>query len=323
MRGVIRSLARQIQNALVVLLQVDPHQQVASAIFVLLFVVAINVASNAGSTLLAGIPAWLLLLAPLAVFLLFAVWLALHRRQLPPPRPPAMAPNLGEYPALVAMLGIFVSRGDPQHADAARRQEWRLPHLRTALDADAPDWDAILDRVEASNLQPLLQAIRHHDRHGGLHHIWLISTADVVAEDGRVLQAGSCHLAPCVERIVRQGLHHDLAVHHTDPMLLVLPDDIGSSYRAVNEIYMVAAPRLGLHPYQVIADITGGRATMTAGMILACAPRGYPLQYTSTVVDPATKQVTELPQPQRLRVDTRAVLRQALEAVNARLGVEE
>jgi CRISPR-associated endonuclease Cas2 len=204
----------------------------------------------------------------------------MHRRQLPPPRPPAMAPNLGEYPALVAMLGIFVSRGDPQHADAARRQEWRLPHLRTALDADAPDWDAIQDRVEASNLQPLLQAIRHHDRHGGLHHIWLISTADVVADDGRVLQAGSCHLAPCVERIVRQGLHHDLAVHHTDPMLLVLPDDIGSSYRAVNGIYTVAAPRLGLYPYQVIADITGGRATMTAGMILACAPRGYPLQYS-------------------------------------------
>jgi hypothetical protein len=106
-------------------------------------------------------------------------------------------------------------------------------------------------------------------------------------------------------------------------MLVVVPDDIGPTYEAVNYVYTQAAPRAGLHPYQVIADITGGRATMTAGMILACAPRGYPLQYTSTLVDPATKEAGERPQPQRLHVDTRAVLRHALEAVNARLGVEE
>lgn len=312
----LRSVSRQIQSALVVLLQVDPQQQLVIGVFVFLFVVAINIASNAASNLLADLPEWLLLLAPAPVFGVFALWLAAQRRSERAPHDPELTTELGEYPGLIAMLGIFRSPGDPKGEGAAARP-WQIEQLRAALDAEEPDWRVILDHVDNSNLQPLLQAIRHHDHNGQLRRLWLIATADVKRPDA--VQQGSRLLAPLVEKIVVRGLGHNVVCHYGEPPLIVPPDDIGATYRAVNYIYEQAAPQVGLRPYQVIADITGARATMTSGMILACAPRGYPLQYTSTIVDPAAKETNELPTPQRLRIDTRGILRHALEAVDARL----
>jgi hypothetical protein len=312
----LRSVSRQIQSALFVLLQVDPQQQLVIGVFVLFFVVAINVASNAASTLLAGFPDWLLLVTPAPVFGAFVFWLAVQRRRLTAPHDPELTPELGEYPGLVAMLGIFRSRGNPE-SEGLPSRPWQIEQLRAALDAEAPDWQVILNHVDNSNLQPLLQAIRHHDRNGRLRHVWLIATTDVVQPDA--VQGGSRHLAPLVAKIVGSGLGHRVICHYGEPALVVLPDDIGATYRAVNSVYEQAAPQVGLQPYQVIADITGARATMTSGMILACAPRGYPLQYTSTVVDPAAKEANVLPTPQRLRIDTREILRHALEAIDARL----
>jgi energy-coupling factor transporter transmembrane protein EcfT len=319
----IRSITRQVQNALVVLLQVDPRQQIAIVLFVLFFVFSLNIAANAVTALLAFSPNWLLVLAPLFVFVAFMLWLVFQRRHLAVPRDPELTSDLGEYPGLVAMLGLFNSHGNPK-AEGAAQKPWRIEHLMTAMNAPDPDWSTILDQVDHSNLQPLLQAIRHHDRHHdrhqGLRHVWLITTADVTGPEGATIQAGSHHLAPLVEKIVKQKLaDHKAVFHYIDPELIVPPDDIGPTYRAVDFIYQQAIVRAGLKPYQVIADITGARATMTSGMILACAPRGYPLEYTSTIVDPATKTSSQLPVPQRLHVDTREILRHSLEAVNARL----
>lgn len=176
--------------------------------------------------------------------------------------------------------------------------------------------------VEASNLQPLLQAVRHHDADGTLRHVWLITTADVVGPDRVVRQTGSQRLGAIIETILLHDCGAHLTVHFADPPLIVAPDDVGPTYRALRYVYDVEVSRVGLRPYQVIADITGARATMTAGMVLACAPRGYPMEYTSTIIDPATKAPSDLPVPQRLRVDTREVLQHSLEALNDRLERE-
>jgi hypothetical protein len=308
----LQMIRRQMRNALILLLQIEPQQQLIFALFLLLFLIALNVASNAASNLLATVSDWLLLLSPLLLFVIFVLWLLIQQRRVALPRDPTLDPDLGHYPGLVAMLGIFNDRSG---------QPWKLANLKAALEEKSPDWGAVLAHAEYSNLQPLLEAVRHHDRDGELRHLWLISTLDLKKPDGNEIQ-GSHALAPLVERIIQHVCSQHVAVYREDKELIVAPDDVTPTYRALTYIYGVEAPRVGLHPYQIIADITGARATMTAGMILACAPRGFPLQYTSTLADPATKEENDRPQPQRLQIDTYGLLRHALQAVDQRLDHE-
>lgn len=53
---------------------------------------------------------------------------------------------------------------------------------------------------------------------------------------------------------------------------------IQAAYDAVQHIYLVQAPRVGLTAQQVIADFTGGAKPLSAGMLLACGDR-RPMQY--------------------------------------------
>jgi hypothetical protein len=58
------------------------------------------------------------------------------------------------------------------------------------------------------------------------------------------------------------------------------PFDLQETYALVRHIYQEEAPQAGLGPDQVVADLTGGTAMMTAGMALACRER-WPMEYVT------------------------------------------
>jgi hypothetical protein len=67
--------------------------------------------------------------------------------------------------------------------------------------------------------------------------------------------------------------------------------DSQGCYQTVVDIYREEAPRRGLSPRQVIADITGGTKPMTLGMIVACLEGDYPIEHVPAAFD-ATGQPT-------------------------------
>jgi hypothetical protein len=71
--------------------------------------------------------------------------------------------------------------------------------------------------------------------------------------------------------------------------------DSQGCYRAVANIYREEAPRRGLSPQGVIADITGGTKPMTLGMIVACLEGDYPIEHVPTAFDAAGQPTGPLP----------------------------
>ena len=58
------------------------------------------------------------------------------------------------------------------------------------------------------------------------------------------------------------------------------PFDLQETYAMVRRIYVEGVPAADLQPDQVVADLTGGTAMMTAGMALACRDR-WPMEYVT------------------------------------------
>ena len=52
-------------------------------------------------------------------------WLAVQRRRDTAPHDPELSPELGQYPGLIAMLGIFRSRGDPEEEGSRHGRKGR------------------------------------------------------------------------------------------------------------------------------------------------------------------------------------------------------
>jgi hypothetical protein len=77
--------------------------------------------------------------------------------------------------------------------------------------------------------------------------------------------------------------------------------DSQACYQAVLDIYRREAPRQGISPEQVIADITGGTKPMTMGMIVACLEGDYPIEHVPTAFDAAGQPTGPLP-PIQIRV---------------------
>jgi hypothetical protein len=71
--------------------------------------------------------------------------------------------------------------------------------------------------------------------------------------------------------------------------------DSQGCYQAVLHIYREEAPRLGLDPDQVVADITGGTKPMTLGMVVACLEGDYPIEHVPTAFDAAGNPTGPLP----------------------------
>jgi hypothetical protein len=65
------------------------------------------------------------------------------------------------------------------------------------------------------------------------------------------------------------------------PVYITQPE-AGEAYHAVRKILEEEAPKMGLKPEDVIADITGGLKPLTAGMILAALTVGCDLEYVET-----------------------------------------
>lgn len=70
---------------------------------------------------------------------------------------------------------------------------------------------------------------------------------------------------------------------HLEP--LKSSEDPKEVYRAVLQIYQDALAYCGLSPAEMIADFTAGTKSMTFGMALACADRGWALQFMRVMRD--------------------------------------
>jgi len=73
--------------------------------------------------------------------------------------------------------------------------------------------------------------------------------------------------------------------------------DSQTCYQTVRDICQREAPRLGLSPTEVIADITGGTKPMTMGMIVACleGEYPYPIEHVPTAFNAAGQPTGPLP----------------------------
>jgi hypothetical protein len=306
-------IQRNLAHIMAHMLQMSPNQQLRSMVLVLVFLLLVNMASSAILEVLDLPPGLTLLLLPLLLVLILAwnVWRS-------PRRPPEVPPKTGEppepHPGMIFFLSLFQSSGNKQVAGLGG-EDWRREQLARALETSALGWPIIIERFEKSNMRPLLEAVRHHSQGGTLKHVWLISTLDIKGTDGKVIQEGSEHLAPLIEKVMRGGLRFETSFHHEDPRLKVPSWDVTAAYKAVEYVYTVATQQAGLLPDEVIGDLTGGRVPMTGGMILACAPRGWKMQYTTTDRDPAQKGPGDRPVPVGIVVDAGEIRRRALEAL--------
>ncbi|MBL7202412.1 MAG: hypothetical protein ISS56_19935 [Anaerolineae bacterium] len=132
----------------------------------------------------------------------------------------------------------------------------------------APGLIAMLSREET-----LREAIDHHRPE--LSHCWLLVTPEMQEQAARVVS------------------------HYPDlPFTLhALADryDTQGCYRIVSGIYQDEAPRQGLDPRRVIADITGGTKPMALGMIVACLEGEYSIEHVPTVYDALQRPIGPLP----------------------------
>lgn len=317
----LERIQRNLAYVMAHLLQMSPNQQLGWMIAVLVFLLVVNMASNALLDVLKLSPLFTLLLLPLLLAILLA-WNGWRSLRTPDVPEPSTGDRPAPHPGLILMLGLFNSAGNKQRPGLAGA-DWRRKQLAEAVNAPAPDWPLIIERFEHSNMQPALEAIRHHSTDGILQHIWLIATDDLKTREGQVVQEGSKHLAPLFEKVIKEGFGFEAQIHYQDPQLTVSPYDVTATYRAVEHIYAVAAQQVGLLPSQVIADLTGGRVPMTGGMILACAPRGWRMQYTTTDRDPVKQGPGDQPAPLEIKVDVRSIQRCSLEALYGELSLAD
>jgi hypothetical protein len=124
-----------------------------------------------------------------------------------------------------------------------------------------------------SREETLREAIVYH--RPALQHCWLLVTPEMQGQAG-------------------QAINHFPEVAFTLHPLRDRYDSQGC-YQTAREVYRREAPRLGLAPEEVIADITGGTKPMTLGLILACLEGGYPIQHVPTAFDAAGKPTGPLP----------------------------
>lgn len=309
----LERLSENLRSALALLLQMDRTQQLRSMLLVLVFVFVANIASNAIYEAL-DLAWWVtpsVLVGLIVAVVLLVGWQRGQGAAAPLPRTGKQpAPHVG----LIWCLSLFNAPGGKQEP-GQRGVTWRREELAAALGAAEIDWPTVIERCTHSNLQPAIEAIGHHRRGGGGEHLWLITTRDLVDGAGKVVQEGSNHLAPLVARILHEGLGWPVHVHYEDERLQVMTYDTTAAYRAAEYVFTEAAAASGLAPGQVIADLTGGRVPATSGIVLACAPRGWAMQYTTTDRDPATEGVADRPVPLAIEVKPATVWLPALEAM--------
>jgi len=128
----------------------------------------------------------------------------------------------------------------------------------------------------------LLFALDHHCKGGGGAHCWL------VMQNTEPVQQAFNQFS---QRLLEQNSTTQLHPAYIDEL------DVRASYEAVRSIFERESVEEGLHPEQVIADVTGGTKPLSAGMVLAALTAGGALEYVESERDP-----DGLPIPGTLRV---------------------
>lgn len=150
----------------------------------------------------------------------------------------------------------------------------------TTIDEErsAPAHEGLIWLLSPVGLELPLFALRYHHEAQGetrLQHCWMLVTSDA-----------QNNFAVLRERVDELGL--DVMLHE----VTLDSDSIEATYGAVDDVYAAQVQKVGLEAEQVIADLTGGLKTMTAGMVLACLPFGHgrKLEYVESDRDPVSGQ---------------------------------
>ncbi len=120
--------------------------------------------------------------------------------------------------------------------------------------------------LSPGSIEAPMLAIQHHLPR--LERLWVIITA------------GDEAVAATLE-----ALHGEIAKagwSFTTEIVEVPAPDMQATHAAVERIYRERVPGARLSPAETAADITGGLKPMSAGMALACALNGWPMEYLAS-----------------------------------------
>jgi hypothetical protein len=169
----------------------------------------------------------------------------------------------GEPPArargLILSLSTFNGRDSKLTDPHALDDRLRAGILTAADEAE----------IARTNWGPLYIAVRHHAP--TLEHCWLLYSMG---------KKGSCEQLEVAKRLIQQvvaAAGRGAVEVHPEPVADV--SDPARVAHLVDEIYDRAVRRFDLRPEEIVADITGGTAAMSAGMMIAVLPENRRMQY--------------------------------------------
>ena len=167
-------------------------------------------------------------------------------------------------------LAIFVMTGVAYLLYRRDRQRARTMHVVVDENRLAPPHPGIIWLFGPGRFDHLLFALEHHQKGGGASHCWL------VMQNTEPVQRTYSQL---IQQLNAKGLKTQLHPIYI-PQL-----EAGDAYQAVRRVFEEEAPKVGLKPEEVIADITGGLKPLTAGMILAAITLDRELEYVESERD--------------------------------------
>jgi len=133
---------------------------------------------------------------------------------------------------------------------------------------------------------PLL-AIQHHGTK--LKHIWVI-----LVEGDESTKA--------TFDLLKDQIENEHSALPIEPFYIT-GQDVEASFAGIEQIYQHHVPAAHLNPQDVVADITGGLKTMTAGVALACAMHSFPMEYLASERDPYGNVRSGTQRPIHLNID--------------------
>jgi len=134
-----------------------------------------------------------------------------------------------------------------------------------AMGTSDPDFRT---RAFQTNWGPPIAAIEHHL--SKLQHCWIACTPQVPQIDYRLATEVIGSIAPAAE---------------CHAVKLNTPNSIVEVQQVITRVYAVEVPAAGLASSDVIADITGGLSTITAGIVLATLDDDRPIEYLTQGVE--------------------------------------
>ncbi len=314
----MRNVFRQLADILATLIGLNANQRIIAVLLTVAGIITLDWFSNGSLAIITGnadvhqFGFWLQILALPAVLILFyfvtrAFYFATKEQNVQP-----ISANIPPSPHRGVIIFLSTFHTFTNKLPPARENEvWQDKDIIDALERDVVDWPGVMDHIQASNMQTPLEAVRHHYDSGALRTIWVLATDDAKNEQGEVMRRGSRHLVPAFRRLIREGFGWNVEIIYEKNSMSIPAYNVQAVFEAVQHVYETA-PRYGIHPRSVIADITGGTVTMSAGMTLYCALTQRPMQYTATQVEPAQGKPLDAPTPFGIHINYQPIQRNVL-----------